>query len=545
MSFNKESKLYEGFIYEIINNINKKIYIGQTTTTIEHRWGQHSSSHKEDHNMPIVYAISKYGKENFTIKEIEKLEALTKTDLLKLLNQAEIYYIKKFNSLSPIGYNVSAGGNNVSSSLAKPVDAYTCDGKYLRSFDSGADADRFYNLYIGTAIDCCNGVLLTADNKKYTFRYKGEPYEKFDVFHYKRSKYVYKFDLEGNFIKKYSNATLASLDLKDACENASSLISSVIDNPLKTAYGFYWSSTGTFDFDIDNYRNRMSVVQYDFNGNKLNSYKSASDACSAIGKTTECVSQILRVCRGEASQAHGFIWRFKDDAYDLYNLPIRLAKVKVDRYTIEGDFIDTYDSLQDALRSVGKDIDQGCNIKKACLGISPIVFDNVWRFHGEPYSKYPVFKNRGGSDKPVDQYTLDGKFVNTYPSAAEGGRTVGLTNGADVSQVCKGNRYSAGGYLWRYHNIPLDAFTVIPKKATPKKGQPINIYDLDNNFLYTKESAKIVAKELNCSSDTIYQKCRGSNNHIFKNRKFYYSHDINQPDKTKITEPIYPIKEAS
>lgn len=544
MSFNRETGMYEGYIYLIENLINQKQYIGQRVTTIEHRWGQHTAHHKKKPNMPIISAINKYGKENFSISEIEKFETNTKEDLIKLLNEAEIYYISKYNTLVPIGYNVTKGGDNVSNVLSKPVDAYTCEGEYLRSFDSGAEADRFYNLYVGTAIDCCNGDLLTANNKQYTFRYKGEPFEKFDVFHYKRSKYIYKFDLEGHFIKKYSNSTLAGMEIEDSHGNAGNIISSVLDNPSKTAYGFYWSSTGTFDFDIVNYRNRMPVDKYDFTGNKLGTYKSVSDACIDIGKELQCAKQILKVCRGKSSHAFGYIWRFKDESYDLYNLPVRLAKVKVDRYTVDGEFVDTYDSIRDALRSVGKDIDQGCNIRRCCQGISPIVFDNVWRFHGEPYSKYPVFKNRGGSDKSVDQYTLNGKFVNTYPSVAEGGRAVGLANGSQITQVCKGNRYSAGGYLWRYHNIPLDSFTVVPKKAAPKKGQPVNIYDLNNVFLYMSNSVKDIASELKCDSTTIGKRCTGHNDHIYRELKFYYSNDIDQPDKSKVTKPIYP-KEAS
>ena len=41
MSFNKETNMYEGFIYKIYNDVNSKIYIGQTTTSIKERWHGH------------------------------------------------------------------------------------------------------------------------------------------------------------------------------------------------------------------------------------------------------------------------------------------------------------------------------------------------------------------------------------------------------------------------------------------------------------------------------------------------------------------------
>ena len=537
MSFNKDTNKYEGYIYLINNNINGKQYIGQTISTIKHRWGQHTSCRNGHHNMPVVAAINKYGKENFSINEIKKYESDTKEDLLNILNNEEVRYIDEYNTLSPNGYNITIGGNNTSSSLAKPVDAYSYDGTFLNSFDSASEADRYYDLAVGSAIECCTGNILLTGNKQYTFRYKGEPFDKFDVYHYKRSTYIYKFDLDGNFIKKYSNATQAGSDLDNTSTSAASMILSVIDNPSKTAYGFYWSSTGNFDFDIKNYRNRVSIDQYDFDGNKLNTYISASEACKSIGKSIDYVSQILRVCRGESSHAFNFIWRFEGDAFDLYDLPIRLSKVPVDKYTTDGEFVHTYNSYQDALRDLGKRIDQGCSIRKACLGISPIVFGYVWRFRGEPFSKYPVYKNRGGSDKAVDKYTIDGNFVETYSSAAEGGRSIGLANGSQITQVCKGNRYSAGGYLWRYSGIPLDSFTVIPKKASPRKGQSLNVYSLNDEFLYTASSATEMAEKYNCSKDTIRNRCNGKiANHIFEDIKIYYISDPTQPDKSRIVE---------
>ena len=55
------SKDVKLIIYKIINKINKKIYIGQTTRTLEER----KKSYKYEKGRPIAHAIKKYGFENF------------------------------------------------------------------------------------------------------------------------------------------------------------------------------------------------------------------------------------------------------------------------------------------------------------------------------------------------------------------------------------------------------------------------------------------------------------------------------------------------
>lgn len=59
--------------------------------------------------------------------------------------------------------------------------------------------------------------------------------------------------------------------------------------------------------------------------------------------------------------------------------------------------------------------------------------------------------NRPDESKSVLQFTLDGEFVNEYPSMAEAQRQTGIDSG-NISSCCRGDRYkSTGGYIWKYN----------------------------------------------------------------------------------------------
>lgn len=91
-------------IYKITNKVNGKIYIGQTIRSLESRWWDHC---KPSAKQVIGHCINKYGKENFTIEQIDSANSLDE------LNEKEVYWINFFDSRNKeIGYNIAFGGEN-------------------------------------------------------------------------------------------------------------------------------------------------------------------------------------------------------------------------------------------------------------------------------------------------------------------------------------------------------------------------------------------------------------------------------------------------
>lgn len=92
-------------IYKILNRINGKAYIGQTIWDFNSRYK--GCWHKWTHSKYLKNSVKKHGIENFSIEILE-------TNVLnqEKLDELEDFYIKKFNSLYPNGYNLKTGGKH-------------------------------------------------------------------------------------------------------------------------------------------------------------------------------------------------------------------------------------------------------------------------------------------------------------------------------------------------------------------------------------------------------------------------------------------------
>lgn len=149
--------------------------------------------------------------------------------------------------------------------------------------------------------------------------------------------------------------------------------------------------------------NKREVHQYDLSGNYVASYPSAIEAASAIGKS---ISSDISCCiNGRTLSAGGYFWR-----------PYKIEFIDISNYKVL--------KTQNGAR----------------------IYDM------SPKGKA---KRRKGHGKPVNQYSLEGKYLNTYDSVTSAGDALGGYH-SGINKCCSKSspKYqTAGGYLWEYDTV--------------------------------------------------------------------------------------------
>lgn len=242
-----------GYIYCIINNINNKKYIGQTSQYYpNNRWSAHKLEAKNENKRPLYRAIKKYGIDNFTFKILLKNIPNDK------LNYYEILWIEKMKTRNPNGYNLQIGGSNVQEKnnpmygkipwnkgikrtkdeIQKMKDSWTLERREKYSNNFKGEKNPMYGKCPST-----KGKKLW-DIKPNPFAGKEHTQETKDLLKSKSKKIpIMMVDLEDNELIKFES-------IKDACkwirENTmfikadDSFISKCAKGKHKTAYGYKW-----------------------------------------------------------------------------------------------------------------------------------------------------------------------------------------------------------------------------------------------------------------------------------------------------------------
>lgn len=262
----KNENMY-GFIYITTNHINGKKYIGQKKYDKENKWKSYLGS-----GIHIKRAINKYGSINFSKEIIENCK--TK----EILDERERYWIQYYDAIkSGEFYNIASGGDG----------GYTIAGYSEEQFEQH---ENFRKQRIRESI--LKGELSGAS--------KLTEIQVLEIIDRLKNN-----DFTTDIAKDYSVAI--------------ETISSIRNHKTWT----YLTKDIVFD-DISFHRKQRPrktkpVIQYDENGNRIASYNSARIAELQTGISHKLISA---VCNGNKRIAHGYIWRFKGDSFDKYNVNI-------------------------------------------------------------------------------------------------------------------------------------------------------------------------------------------------------------------------------
>ena len=195
---------------------------------------------------------------------------------------------------------------------------------------------------------------------------------------------VKQFDINGTLIKCWDS-------IKDACDFYNTQYSGIVGactGLQKTCAGYIWRyDEDEFDkFDCNN-NNVRKIVKYSLDGQYISEYNSITDAANANNAS---VSHIFHCCVGKNKTCKGFVYRYAEDDFLKYdtcnktqnkNYKWTTSKM-VNCYTLNNDFIKTYDSLHSAQVAVG--LKSSSAITEVCKGRSKFSAGYKWFYANDP-----------------------------------------------------------------------------------------------------------------------------------------------------------------
>lgn len=449
MAYNKETGMYEGYIYKIYNDVNDKIYIGQTTMTISYRWYGHKSQIKKHTTTDKLHnAMEKYGIDKFHIEKIKIYQCSTKELLIEQLDDAEKYYISSFNSYYN-GYNSTKGGRDGVDHQRRPVIKYSLYGKYISEYESIEELKVEYDS-VSTIYDCCMG------NCKYAYgfiwHYKDDdtplPILSEKEVHEATVRYlalypIDKYDYKGNKIKTYKNINDV---LKHENISRAKLMNACAGKVVYIGIYIYRFSCDSFD-TYRTYRDKPKLVeQYDLDGNFIQVFESARAAARAIKLKG---TQVSAVCNGKQKTAGGYMWKYVEDNSELPDLQYNGHCKQVYKYSKNnGNLICVYKSIQDAAINCGIN---KATASKMAYGKTQCISTNYVLSFKELTLEEIKNKTKNKNNKIVCQYTKDGVFVRMYDSLTDAGKMFEPKNaGTHIGSCCRKIHKTAYGFIWYF-----------------------------------------------------------------------------------------------
>ncbi len=273
-----------GKIYKIEDDINHKVYIGQTAGSIQQRYEQHLNERFKNPNRRLYKAMNQLGIEHFSVIEIEDC-------VESCLDDREQYWIKYYDSYNN-GYNMTIGGNGGS--------IYDIDIKRVyQCWDNGWTLSQ-----IADEQHC--------SVKAISIRLQDYPtYSSLEAQRRARCLPVYGYDYNGMPCLMYDSAASAEKALTGANHDN---INANCRGEIESAYGYRWTHKYVKSMpSIDLARKIIvPVLQYSKNNEYVATYPHIKAAQQAMREQGYSHAHIGEVCarKPRYNTAAGYKWRY-------------------------------------------------------------------------------------------------------------------------------------------------------------------------------------------------------------------------------------------
>ena len=180
------------------------------------------------------------------------------------------------------------------------------------------------------------------------------------------------------------------------------------------------------------------VVAYRLDGTLFRVYDSASQASRSRHSKSRNIEKCLR---GEIQTAFNHMWRrFPSDQIPEQIEPFlerrKTIPKKVVSYSLNGEYVKTYSSINEAAKALHKDP----HLIRDCLkGKYSTAYGYLWKYQGE--------KLRRNKKEQIYQYSLDGLLIQKYRSVKEASLK-GFGSVTLINRAIK-NGTKAKGYYWK------------------------------------------------------------------------------------------------
>ena len=224
------------------------------------------------------------------------------------------------------------------------------------------------------------------------------------------------------------------------------------------------------------YKRSRKIYQYDLNGNFIKTWFCIADAVRFLHLKEKAQNEIINCCKGKSPKglrltAYNYIWLYDNNIEERLKQisSIKTSKfnkhiIPIIQYTLDGKLVHKFNNASDAAKYISNKLNKDFinvhrNICATCYGKQKSAFGYVWLKESDDIQKRleeikdsKWNKMVGVRSKPIQQYSLDGTFIEEYNSLTDACKALKLDMNcrSTISQCGNGIKKSAYGYKWKY-----------------------------------------------------------------------------------------------